>query len=128
MRRGIIENMPNPEGGTYAPFFNYVNGEYEAFVFSLDGDTATSAAASGTLNGGGTFTVVSYDLYALTYTGTSISTGIYHQIEDSSYAGEITLTRQSGGTNAARQAYMPSFSAPSYSVLKVTYPSAVYAR
>ena len=123
-----IENMPNPEGGTYAPFFNYVNGEYEAFVFSLDGDTATSAAASGTLNGGGTFTVVSYDLYALTYTGTSISTGIYHQIEDSSYAGEITLTRQSGGTNAARQAYMPSFSAPSYSVLKVTYPSAVYAR
>ena len=76
--------MPNPEGGTYAPFFNYVNGEYEAFVFSLDGDTATSAAASGTLNG--------------------------------------------GGTNAARQAYMPSFSAPSYSVLKVTYPSAVYAR
>lgn len=123
-----IENMPNPEGGTYAPFFNYVNGEYEAFVFSLDGDTATSAAASGTLNGGGTFTVVSYDLYALTYTGTSISTGIYHQIEDSSYAGEITLTRQSGGTNAVRQAYMPSFNAPSYSVLKVTYPSAAYAR
>lgn len=119
------------QDGSDQSFYSYVNGDYPAFAFSLSGDTATSVAGSGTLsfgNGGsGTYSVLTYDIYILYPSG---GLGIYHQTDDASYAGNITLTRVSSDAASVQQfkafdpvKASPRSSAPSYSALKVNFPA-----
>lgn len=110
--------------------YSYVNGDYAAFTFTLSGNTATSVPGSGevTMQNGstGTFTVLTYDIYVLYDAG---GMGIYHQTNDASYAGTITLTKTTSSV-APKQAKLfdkataaRKSSLPAYSALKVSFPA-----
>lgn len=106
---------------------SFITGQFPAFTFTLSGNTATSTPGTGSISidgSNGTFTVVSYDLYEIS--GMNVS--IYHSTTDTSYAGDITLTKTTSSV-APRQAKLfdkaqavRKSSIPSFSSVKVNFP------
>lgn len=102
--------------------YGYVNGDYPGYTLSLNGNTATGTPYSGILSDDRPFNVISYDIYALTNTGSGYSIGVYHQTGDASYAGTITLTKQTTSKPMVYKAQKQP-SVRSYSHYKVAFPS-----
>lgn len=102
--------------------YGYVNGDYPCYTLSLNGNTATGTPYSGILSDDRPFNVISYDIYALTNTGSGYSIGVYHQTGDASYAGTITLTKQTTSKPMVYKAQKQP-SVRSYSHYKVAFPS-----
>lgn len=86
------------EAGLYT-----VSGEYPAYTFTLNGDTATSLRYTGDLSGGNTFTVLSLDIYAENSATQKVM--IYGGMEDFPayyFAGDITMTKEGAATNGLK--------------------------
>lgn len=78
--------------------YSVINGNFIPFSFTLEGDTATGTPYVGTIQGGATFTVVSYEIFEI-----NMSAG-YLGITTlgPTYAGAITLTKQAASSYAMR--------------------------
>lgn len=80
-----------------------VSGQYPAYTFHLDGDSATCTRYSGQLQSGGTFEAISLEIYAIT--GQQFS--VYANEADFPLhylAGDITLTKAAATTSMKAQA------------------------
>lgn len=78
--------------------YNIVTGQFPAYTFTLNGESATSTRYSGQLNDGRTFTTLSLEVYALS----SNSYAIYGSSFPVYFiAGDITLTRSTSSPKAA---------------------------
>lgn len=78
--------------------YNLVTGQFPAYTFTLNGETATSTLYSDALNDGSTFSVISMEVYAIAETSYSIygsSFPVYF------LGGNITLTKEPASTKAA---------------------------